>query len=88
VILRKSAKKNFSLFHRNVKITKENFFITVLSFFYGHRASDFQFNVPEFDPGLVIGIFLKDFIISETLAQSVPLSGVSLTWCRHFANLP
>jgi hypothetical protein len=30
----KSAKKNFSLFHRNVKKTKEIFFITVLSFFY------------------------------------------------------
>jgi hypothetical protein len=27
-------KKNFSLFHRNVKITKEVLFITVLSFFY------------------------------------------------------
>jgi hypothetical protein len=29
------ANNFFSLFHRNVKITKEIFYITVLSFFYG-----------------------------------------------------
>jgi hypothetical protein len=38
------------------------------------RASDFHFNVLGSNPGLVIGNFLQDFIISTTLAPSGPLS--------------
>jgi hypothetical protein len=39
-----------------------------------HRTSISMF---ESNPGLVIGIFLQDFIISATLAPSGPLSGES-----------
>jgi hypothetical protein len=51
------------------------------------RASAFHFNDPGSNPGLDIGIFLQDFIISATLAPSGPLSGESTFHYHQLTDL-